>query len=76
MGAHRQRRRGTGGGAGVAAAGQRDRGTAGKRCCAILEVDVPVGAEPVTVAVKVTFVPTIDGVSDVATVVDVAPRRD
>ena len=37
-----------------------------------LKLTVPVGADPVTVAVKVTLAPTIDGVSDVATVVDVA----
>ncbi len=37
-----------------------------------LKLTVPVGAEPVTVAVKVTLPPTIDGVSDVASVVDVA----
>ena len=37
-----------------------------------LKLTVPVGAEPVTVAVNVTLAPTVDGVSDVATIVDVA----
>ena len=37
-----------------------------------LKLTVPVGAEPVTDAVKVTLAPAIDGVSDVASVVDVA----
>ena len=38
-----------------------------------LKLTVPVGADPVTVAVNVTLAPTIDGVNDVATIVDVAP---
>ena len=34
-----------------------------------LKVTTPVGKVPVTVAVNVTFVPTVDGVSEVASVV-------
>ena len=72
MRADGERRRGAGGGAGVAAAGQRHAAQPAIDVPPSLKLTVPVGAEPVTVAVKVTLAPTIDGVSDVATVVDVA----
>ncbi len=38
-----------------------------------LKFTVPVGAAPVTVAVKVTLAPTVDGLSELASVVEVTP---
>ena len=63
-----QRCGGTGGGAGVAAAGQRNGAQPAIDVAPSLKLTVPVGAVPVTVAVNVTLAPTVDGVSEVATV--------
>src|SRR2546429_9891528 len=38
-----------------------------------VKATLPVGAEPLTVAVKVTFAPTVDGLAELLSVVAVAP---
>ena|SRR5437773_1028262 len=38
-----------------------------------VKATLPVGAEPLTVAVKVTFAPTVDGLAELLSVVSVAP---
>ena len=53
----------------VAAAGQRDRAAAGIETPPSLKLTLPVGAEPVTVAVKVTLAPNVDGFFELATLV-------